>query len=335
MEENNLLLQVQDLKVYFYTEEKEELKAVDGVSFYLKEGETIALVGESGCGKSVTSLAILRLIDSDGKIQGGKIILEGRDLLSLSEKEMREIRGRDVSMIFQEPSSALNPVYTIGDQIMEAIILHQNLSRPQARKAAEEVLRLVGIPEAHKRLDEYPHELSGGMKQRAMIAMALSCHPKVLIADEPTTSLDVTIQAQILELIEKLQRQLNMGVILITHDLGVVAGMAERVVIMYAGKVVEEGNRWDIFHNPSHPYTWGLLHSIPRLDVKQEKLAIIPGVVPDPLNFPSGCRFRNRCPLEDEMCLTEPKRFEIENQHYVYCHHYSQIEILKTRGFNQ
>ncbi len=335
MEENNLLLQVQDLKVYFYTEEKEELRAVDGVSFCLKEGETIALVGESGCGKSVTSLAILRLIDSDGKIQGGKIILRGRDLLSLSEKEMREIRGRDVSMIFQEPSSALNPVYTIGDQIMEAIILHQKLSPPQARKAAEEVLRLVGIPEAHKRLDEYPHELSGGMKQRAMIAMALSCHPKVLIADEPTTSLDVTIQAQILELIEKLQRQLNMGVILITHDLGVVAGMAERVVIMYAGKVVEEGNRWDIFHNPSHPYTWGLLHSIPRLDVKQEKLAIIPGVVPDPLNFPSGCRFRNRCPLEDEMCLTEPKRFEIENQHYVYCHHYSQIEILKTRGFNQ
>ncbi|MBP9015527.1 MAG: ABC transporter ATP-binding protein [Candidatus Atribacteria bacterium] len=335
MEENNLLLQVQDLKVYFYTEEKEELRAVDGVSFCLKEGETIALVGESGCGKSVTSLAILRLIDSDGKIQGGKIILRGRDLLSLSEKEMREIRGRDVSMIFQEPSSALNPVYTIGDQIMEAIILHQKLSPPQARKAAEEVLRLVGIPEAHKRLDEYPHELSGGMKQRAMIAMALSCHPKVLIADEPTTSLDVTIQAQILELIEKLQRQLNMGVILITHDLGVVAGMAERVVIMYAGKVVEEGNRWDIFHNPSHPYTWGLLHSIPRLDVKQEKLAIIPGVVPDPLNFPSGCRFRNRCPLGDEMCLTEPKRFEIENQHYVYCHHYSQIEILKTRGFNQ
>lgn len=335
MEENTPLLQVQDLKVYFYTEEKEELRAVDGVSFYLKEGETIALVGESGCGKSVTSLAILRLIDSDGKIQGGKIILRGRNLLSLSEKEMREIRGRDISMIFQEPSSALNPVYTVGDQIMEAIILHQKLPRPQARKAAEEALRLVGIPEARKRLDEYPHELSGGMKQRAMIAMALSCHPKVLIADEPTTSLDVTIQAQILELIAELQHRLNMGVILITHDLGVVAGMAERVVIMYAGKVVEEGSRWDIFHHSFHPYTWGLLHSIPRLDIKQEKLAIIPGAVPDPLNFPSGCRFRNRCPLADELCLTEPQWREIESQHYVYCHHYSQVEVLKTRGFER
>jgi len=329
----NPLLNVHNLQVYFYNDNKEELKAVDGVSFQVYKGETVALVGESGCGKSVTSLALLRLIDSNGKIVGGEILFDNTDLLSLSEKQMQTIRGKDISMIFQEPSTALNPVYTIGDQIMEAIKLHQKVSYREARNRSLAMLKLVGIPDPEKRLHEYPHELSGGMKQRGMIAMALSCHPQLLIADEPTTSLDVTIQAQILELIGDLQKQFNMAVILITHDLGIVADMADRIIVMYAGKIVEEGKRYDIFKKPSHPYTIGLLHSIPRLDIEQEKLDSIPGIVPDPAHFPNGCRFRNRCKFEDEKCIIQPEQSQVDGDHYVYCHHWTQIEGIKGVAF--
>ncbi len=319
------MLEVKDIKVYFYDDEGRELKAVDGVSFSVRRGETIALVGESGCGKSVTSMALLQLVDSRGKIVGGKVIFEGQDLLLLPEAKMRTVRGKDIAVIFQEPASALNPVYTIGEQIIEAIILHQKLSFRQAREVAREMLRLVGIPEPEKRLNEYPHELSGGMKQRAMIAMALSCRPKLLIADEPTTSLDVTIQAQILELIRELQKKLGMSVILITHDLGIVADMSQRVVVMYAGKVVEEADRTEIFKNPLHPYTIGLLRSIPRLDREQTKLETIPGVVPDPSSFPVGCRFRGRCLYESPTCCEVPPPTLVGNNHLVNCHHWQEV----------
>lgn len=326
------LLEVKELQVYFYDDEGKELKAVDGVSFNVDKGETIALVGESGCGKSVTSMAILRLVDFKGKITGGEILFNGKNLLLLPESKIREIRGKDIAIIFQEPSSALNPVYTIGDQIVEAIMLHQKLSLRKAKEIAIEMLRLVGIPEPEKRLNEYPHELSGGMKQRAMIAMALSCRPKLLIADEPTTSLDVTIQAQILELIRELQRKLGMALILITHDLGIVADMAERIVVMYAGKVVEEGNRFEIFKNPLHPYTIGLLRSIPRLDMKKKKLDTIPGMVPEPSAFPLGCRFRGRCSFETEICAQAPQKSMVTSTHTVYCHHWEKARNQNAEG---
>ncbi|MGQ9473340.1 MAG: ABC transporter ATP-binding protein [Candidatus Caldatribacteriaceae bacterium] len=326
------LLEVKKLQVYFYDDEGKELKAVDGVSFNVNKGETIALVGESGCGKSVTSMAILRLVDFKGKITGGEVLFNGKNLLLLPESKIREIRGKDIAIIFQEPSSALNPVYTIGDQIVEAIMLHQKLSLRKAKEIAIEMLRLVGIPEPEKRLNEYPHELSGGMKQRAMIAMALSCRPKLLIADEPTTSLDVTIQAQILELIRELQRKLGMALILITHDLGIVADMAERIVVMYAGKVVEEGNRFEIFKNPLHPYTIGLLRSIPRLDVEKIKLDTIPGMVPEPSAFPSGCRFRGRCSFETEICVQVPPKSMVTSTHTVYCHHWEKTRNQNAEG---
>ncbi|MEI6157126.1 MAG: ABC transporter ATP-binding protein [Atribacterota bacterium] len=333
MNKPSLLLDVKNLRVFFYNDNKEELHAVDGVTFQVYCGETVALVGESGCGKSVTSLALLRLIDSNGRITGGEITFAGINLLHLSKKQMQGIRGKDISMIFQEPSTALNPVFTIGDQIMETIILHQHVNQKEARDIAEGMLKIAGIPDPGKRLLEYPHELSGGMKQRAMIAMALSCRPKLLIADEPTTSLDVTIQAQILELIRDLQQKLNMAVILITHDLGIVADMANRIIVMYAGKIVEEGNRQDIFKDPSHPYTIGLLRSIPRLDIHQEKLSSIPGMVPDPVHFPSGCRFRNRCPLADPLCQQEPSSALISDHHFVYCHHWKRKAELQAESF--
>lgn len=316
-----MLLEVKNLRVYFRNSEGQELRAVDGVSFSVPYGKTVALVGESGCGKSVTALAILRLVEVNGWIAGGEVLFEGRNLLALSEKEMQGVRGKDIAIIFQEPSAALNPVYTIGDQIIEAILLHQSVSREKARVLAEEMLHLVGIPEPRKRLNAYPHELSGGMKQRAMIAMALSCRPKLLIADEPTTALDVTIQAQILALLRDLQRQIGMAILLITHDLGIVADMADEVVVMYAGKVVERGRKYDIFKRCCHPYTIGLLRSVPRLDVDEENLVSIPGFVPDPLHFPEGCRFRGRCFLEDETCRTEPPEVSLGNGHLVYCHH--------------
>ncbi len=297
------LLEVKDLKVHFFTDEG-VVKAVDGVSFSIRKGETLAVVGESGSGKSVTSLAIMRLIPTPpGRIVAGEILFRGkdgevRDLARASEEEMRRIRGNDIAMIFQEPMTSLNPVYTVGDQIAEAIMLHQGKSRKEALELAAEMLELVGIPEPKKRLANYPHQMSGGMRQRVMIAMALSCRPSLLIADEPTTALDVTIQAQILDLMRKLQEEFGMSILFITHNLGVVAEMADRVVVMYAGRVVEEAEAVPLFKDPLHPYTQGLLHSVPRLDLaaeKKERLEAIPGNVPNPLYLPSGCAFHPRC----------------------------------------
>ncbi|MCD6545553.1 MAG: ABC transporter ATP-binding protein [Thermotogae bacterium] len=331
MESKQPLLKVNNLKTYFFTDDG-VVKAVDGVNFEVYPGETLGIVGESGCGKSVTSLSILRLLDEKGKIVDGEIIFEGKDLVKLDENKMREIRGNDIAMIFQEPMVALNPVYTVGDQIMEAIILHQKVHKDEARKIAIDMLRKVGIPEPEKRVDEYPHELSGGMRQRAMIAMALSCHPKLLIADEPTTALDVTIQAQILELMKQLQKDLGMAIIMITHDLGVIAEISDRVAVMYAGKMVEYTDVKRLFKNPKHPYTWALLNAIPRLDIEQERLFSIPGVVPDALHFPSGCKFHTRCEFATEKCRNEePGLIEIEDGHFVACWNIEKLEAAKDR----
>ncbi|MCF7802938.1 MAG: ABC transporter ATP-binding protein [Candidatus Marinimicrobia bacterium] len=293
------LLEVTDLKTYFYTDEGTS-KAVDGVSFYVDKGETLGIVGESGCGKSVTNLSVMRLIpEPPGKIVEGQITFNGRDVLALKDSHLRQIRGNEISMIFQEPMTSLNPVFTCGSQIMEAVRLHQKVGKKEARKRAIEMLNMVGIPAPEQRIDEYPHQLSGGMRQRVMIAMALSCNPNLLIADEPTTALDVTVQAQILDLIEELQERLEMAVIMITHDLGVIAEVADRVMVMYAGKVVEQGTTEQIFKEPKHPYTIGLLKSMPVLNQKKDRLAVIEGVVPNPTDFPSGCKFHTRCPLND------------------------------------
>ncbi len=325
------ILQVKNLKTYFYTEDG-VIKAVDGVSFELYKGETLGIVGESGSGKSVTSLTIMRLLDEKAKIESGEILFKGKDLLKISEEEMRKIRGNDIAMIFQEPMVALNPVYTIGDQIMETIILHQKVKESEARKIAIDLLRKVGIPEPEKRVDQYPHQLSGGMRQRAMIAMALSCRPQILIADEPTTALDVTIQAQILELMKELQREYGMALIMITHDMGVIAETADRVAVMYAGRVVEYGTVDEIFKNPKHPYTYALLSSIPRLDVEDQELKSIPGTVPDPLNFPSGCRFHPRCEFAREECKNlDPKLFEVSPSHYTACPFYGVLENVGVK----
>lgn len=290
------LLQVKNLRTYFFTEDG-VVPAVDGVSFHINAGETLGVVGESGCGKSVTSISILRLVPNvSGKImEGSEILFEGNDLLNLTEKEMRKVRGNDISMIFQEPMTSLNPVMKIGKQLSEVLKLHQNKSAEEARGIAVEMLTLVGIPRPEKIIDEYPHSLSGGMRQRVMIAMALACNPKLLIADEPTTALDVTIQAQILNLMRKLKTEFNASVMLITHNLGVVAETCQRVIVMYAGKVVEEGSVFEIFEEPKHPYTQGLLRSIPSLDGGHQALDSIPGSVPNPLNMPKGCRFAPRC----------------------------------------
>ncbi len=302
------LLRVRDLKTYFVTDRGAgTARAVDGVSFDLQPGETLGIVGESGCGKTVTSLSILRLIpEPPGHIRPGSYIeFEGRNLLTLAPKELRAIRGNRIAMIFQEPMTSLNPVLTIGDQVAEAAIVHQRLSRRAARARAIEMLQQVGIPDPGSRVDDYPHQLSGGMRQRVMIAMALICHPQILIADEPTTALDVTIQAQILELLARLQQQLGMAVLLITHDLGVVAGTADRVVVMYAGQVVETAPTPELFARPEHPYTEGLMASIPRLDRPRERLHSIPGSVPAATAWPTGCRFHPRCPYAWEKCRTE------------------------------
>lgn len=296
------LLDIRNLSTYFYTGEG-VVKAVDDVSFHILEGETLAVVGESGCGKSVTSLSVMRLIPwPPGKIVGGEIDFQGKNILSMSDREMQSIRGNEISMIFQEPMTSLNPVYTVGFQISEALELHQKMNSQQAMTKAIEMLRLVGIPLPEKRVYEYPHQLSGGMRQRVMIAMALACNPRLLIADEPTTALDVTIQAQILDLLRKLKEELGMAILLITHDLGVVAEMAQRVVVMYAGKVVEEADVVSIFSTPYHPYTQGLLMSIPKLTTRDEKLHVIEGVVPNPVHMPQGCRFRPRCPYATRQC---------------------------------
>jgi peptide/nickel transport system ATP-binding protein len=317
------LLQVQNLKTSFFTPEG-EVRAIDGVSFEIGEGKTLGLVGESGCGKSVTSLSIMRLIPSPpGKIVGGEIFYRGRDLLKLNNEEMRKIRGNEISMIFQEPMTSLNPVFTVGNQIGEAIKLHQGLGKRETRQKTIDMLRLVKIADPESRVDSYPHQLSGGMRQRVMIAMALSCNPSLLIADEPTTALDVTIQAQILELIKELQQKIGgMALLLITHDLGVVSEQADNVAIMYAGKIVERSSTRAIFNHPFHPYTVGLLNSLPGIaGLKKKRLDAIPGMVPSPLNLPSGCRFRDRCPRAQDVCAqTEPPLEEKEPGHTVACY---------------
>ena len=321
---DNVILDVKNLKTVFFTNSG-LFKAVDDVSFNVRRGETLAIVGESGCGKSVSALSIMRLVpDPPGKIVGGSVRLEGKDLLALDEEEMRGIRGNRMSMIFQEPMTSLNPVMRIGDQITEALRLHQNMTAKQAWARAEEMLRLVRIPEAERRAREYPHQLSGGMRQRAMIAMALACRPALLIADEPTTALDVTIQAQILALIVDLQKELGTGLILITHDLGVVAQTAQRVIVMYAGKKVEEASVGDLFADPRHPYTRGLMASMPAvisLGAKTDvRLAEIPGMVPSLTNLPDGCAFAPRCPLAIERCRQEyPPLQDFGGQHRAAC----------------
>ena len=323
------LLEVSDLGTWFYTRQG-IVKAVDGVDFEVAAGETLAIVGESGCGKSMTALSLMRLIpDPPGRIVSGSIKLAGRDLLKISEEEMRDVRGNEISMIFQEPMTSLNPVMTIGKQITEALILHRDMDRKQAMKRAIEMLELVRIPEPAQRAKEYPHQLSGGMRQRAMIAMALACNPKVLIADEPTTALDVTIQAQILELIVELQREFSAAVLLITHDLGVVAETAHRVIVMYAGRKVEEATVGELFAKPLHPYTVGLMNSIPRLDLmrgqtdrSQERLQEIPGIVPPLFDLPSGCAFAPRCSRADDKCRGERPAYEEKQPgHWAACWH--------------
>jgi oligopeptide/dipeptide ABC transporter ATP-binding protein len=307
------ILEVENLRTYFRTDAG-VARAVDGVSFHVDEGEVLGIVGESGSGKSVTSLSIMRLIpEPPGEImEGSSIRFGGRELLGLSPKEMRTVRGNDIAMIFQEPMSSLNPVYPIGDQIAEALRLHRGMDKKQARSRAVELLRLVGIPDPESRAANFPHQLSGGQRQRVMIAMALACDPKLLIADEPTTALDVTIQAQILALLNRLQEELHMSIILITHDLGVVAETCDRVIVMYAGQVFEEGPVDDVFRDPQNPYTEGLLKSIPRLGEEVERLAVIPGLVPSPTDWPTGCRFRERCPYGWEKTeKEEPPLFDI------------------------
>jgi peptide/nickel transport system ATP-binding protein len=327
------VLQVENLQTYFYTRSG-LVKAVDGVSFSLARGATLAIVGESGCGKSVTALSLMRLVaDPPGRIVGGAVRLDGVNLLGLDEAAMRDIRGNQISMVFQEPMTSLNPVMTIGRQISEALILHQRMSNKAALGRAIEMLQLVGIPEPRQRAREYPHQLSGGMRQRAMIAMALACNPKVLIADEPTSALDVTIQAQILELIAKLQRELGTALILITHDLGVVAETAERVIVMYAGRKVEEAAVGELFARPLHPYTKGLMNSIPRLALMRreggssaQRLQEIPGMVPALSNLPPACTFAPRCAFADDRCHGQfPPYQEKRTDHWAACWHSDRI----------
>jgi peptide/nickel transport system ATP-binding protein len=317
----SLLLQIRDLRTSFFTSDG-EVRAVDGVTFDIEHGKTMGLVGESGCGKSVTALSVMQLLSKGtGRIVGGEVLYQGENLAEFQEDQMRAIRGNEISMIFQEPMTSLNPVFRIGDQIAETVRLHQGASKKEARDRAVEMLRLVKIAEPEKRVKDYPHQLSGGMRQRAMIAMALSCNPTLLVADEPTTALDVTIQAQILELIVELQDELGMAVLLITHDLGVVAEQADEVAVMYAGKIVERAKPEIIFARPSHPYTIGLMNSVPGVSgTKQHRLEAIPGIVPSPLNWPSGCRFRDRCAQADDACgSAQPELLEIEPGHWVSC----------------
>ena len=321
------LLEVNDLRTYFYTQEG-VVKAVDGTSYSVEEGETLGLVGESGCGKSVSALSILRLIPSPpGKIVSGEIMFQGRDLLKLDENEMRRIRGNEIAMVFQEPMTSLNPVLTIGRQITESLELHQDLRGRAARERAVELLELVGIPAARGRIDDYPHQFSGGMRQRVMIAMAMSCNPKILLADEPTTALDVTIQAQILEVMARLSHEFGTAVIIITHNLGVVARYADRVNVMYAGKVIERADAHELYANPKHPYTVGLLNSVPRLDeLRQEKLIPIEGLPPDLAHLPEGCSFYPRCEWRTDQCLTQfPPISQVEGEHQTACWEWEKV----------
>ena len=315
-------IEFKNLHTWFYTDAG-IVKAVNGVDFEIRKGETVCVVGESGCGKSVTSLSLMHLVQSPpGKIVDGEILMDGRDLLKLSKSEMEHVNGKDVAMIFQEPMTSLNPVLKVGHQIMESILFHTDATKEEARAKALEMIKLVGIPRAEEIMECYPHELSGGMRQRIMIAMALVCNPKLLIADEPTTALDVTIQAQILDLMRKLKEEMDMSIMLITHDLGVVAEMADYVVVMYAGNVVEKGKVLDIFQNPMHPYTIGLLKSKPIIGKTNhnERLYSIPGQVPNPINMPENCHFNERCEFCQEGCKEkEPKLVHVGTGHYVAC----------------
>lgn len=321
------ILKISDLRVYFDTDDG-VVKSVDGIDLELMEGATLALVGESGCGKSVTCLSVLGLNPSPpARIAGGEINYKGTNLLTLSEKEMERVRGNDISMIFQEPMTSLNPVFTIGDQIRETIMLHQKKTSVEAMRLTIEILKKVGIPSPEIRINEYPHQMSGGMKQRVMIAMALSCNPEILIADEPTTALDVTIQAQILELMKSLQDDLGMSILLVTHDLGVVADVASHVAIMYASKIAEYGAVKDIYNDPRHPYTLGLFTSIPVAGEKKENLYVIPGNVPNPLAFPEGCKFWPRCLFAEDVCkVNEPKLEDVSPGHSAACHFRDRID---------
>jgi len=340
---NQPLLTIENLKTYFYTDEG-VVRAVDDVSLSIHKGRTLGLVGESGCGKSVTAMSVIRLISPPGRIAGGRVVLHANGaggtrpqdvvLSELPEPQMRSVRGGSVSMVFQEPMTSLNPVFTIGDQITEAIMLHQQVGKAEARKRAIEMLIKVKIPEPTRRIREYPHQFSGGMRQRAMIAMALSCNPQLLIADEPTTALDVTIQAQILDLLRELQAQFGMSILIITHDLGIIAEMADDVAVMYASKVVEQAPVKELFENPLHPYTFGLFNSRPEPGKsKREKLNTIPGMVPSPLRFPSGCKFHPRCPAVQDTCRRdEPTLREITPGHFARCHFAGELNLRPTAG---
>ena len=328
------ILEVRDLKTYFFTEDG-VVKAVDGVDFSVKSGEVLGLVGESGCGKSVTSFSILRLVGAPGRIVGGEIFFEGRDVMKLSKEEMVKIRGDRISMIFQQPQSSLNPVFRVGEQVAEVLMLHKGIKKKEAWAKAVELLTAVGIPDPEKKAFAYPHELSGGQAQRVMIAMALALSPRLLIADEPTTALDVTIQAQILDLISELREKTNTAVILITHDLGIIAETADRVAVMYAGEIVEFADVDPIFANPLHPYTQGLIGSIPVLGNVVDRLEVIPGLVPNLIDLPPGCRFSPRCQLREkyglEVCLKhEPRLVEVGRNHTVRCWLYSDSEEHKA-----
>ena len=312
------LLEVKGLKTHFFTQDG-TVKAVDGISFTIGDGKSLGVVGESGCGKSITAMSILGLISRPGRIVAGQILLDGRDLVTLPPNDLREVRGNDISIIFQEPMTSLNPVFTVGDQISEVVSLHLHVDRKAAAARAVEMLSFVGIPDAKRRAEEYPHQLSGGMRQRVMIAMALSTNPALLIADEPTTALDVTIQAQILELMKEMRTRNGMAIMLITHDLGVVAEMADDVVVMYAGKIVEQADATTVFEQPHHPYTKGLLASIPRLGDRRRRLEVIRGVVPNPLNLPAGCLFKRRCPFAMPICDNAPPFQMVEPGHLSRC----------------
>jgi peptide/nickel transport system ATP-binding protein len=317
------LLEVKNLFTQFRVDEG-SFNAVDGVTFSLSEGRSLGIVGESGCGKSVTSLSVMRLIQAPGRIVSGEVLFRGQDLLKCSEEEMRKIRGNEIAMIFQEPMTSLNPVFTIGNQIDEAVAEHNpRMSKAEVKKRTIDILQKVGIPSPTQRYDEYPHQLSGGMRQRVMIAMAISCNPKLLIADEPTTALDVTIQAQILDLIRKLQQEYKAGLILITHDLGVVAEMCQDIAVMYAGRIIEYGTVEDIFYRPKHPYTRGLLDSIPHFETgkKMQQLRTVPGMVPSPMNLPEGCRFRDRCYRATDVCAQKYPDYSTSNSQKFACYH--------------
>lgn len=327
------VLEVNGLETHFFTDSG-QIPAVDNIQFHVKKGEILGIVGESGSGKSVTSLSIMKLIQNPGKVVGGEILFKGKNLVNISEKQMRSIRGNEIGMIFQEPMTSLNPVFTIGNQIIEGIQIHKKLNKKQAWQHSIEILKLVGLPRVEEMMNEYPHQLSGGMRQRVMIAMAMACDPEILIADEPTTALDVTIQAQILALMKKLNHEMNTSIIMITHDLGVVSEMCDRILVMYSGKIVEEGTTRDIFKHPKHPYTIGLIESVPDVRNRKERLYSIPGNVPKPGSIKAGCHFAPRCNFAFEKCFEEtPELSDVGNGQRSRCwlHEEGNIEILEKR----